>query len=97
MPLYLHPPSDCANMRVCVAVSGCLSECVVEYVCFLVTTSRDAGTKELETQVLDLKKKVAEQKKEISEAQNSVTTASNKVLLPSTLKLFEARIKNLEK
>ena len=34
MPLYLHPPSDCAKMCVCVFVSGCLSECVVEHVCF---------------------------------------------------------------
>ena len=69
-----------------------------EYVRFLVTTPRDAGTEGLVTQVSDLKKKVAEQKKAISEAQKSATTASNKVAaLTASLKSFETRVKELEK
>ena len=69
-----------------------------EFVRFVVTTPRDAGTSGLETQVVDLKKKVSEQKKEISEAQKSATTASNKVAaLTASLKSFEARVKQLEK
>ena len=68
-----------------------------EYVCFLVTTPRDAGTEGLVTQVSDLKKKVTEQKKEIADAQKAATTASNKVAaLTSSLKSFESRVKKLE-